>query len=109
MEFFFWQNIISIHKSAFISNLSKNYQVTLIVEKQIESYRINDGWVIPEMGRASVIEAPSHEQICEIMNKSSNAIHIFSGIATYTLTTYALKILIKKGRCSKFNLFISHF
>lgn len=96
MEFFFWQNIISIHQSAFLKSLSENNNVTLVVEKSIDSYRLNDGWTLPEMGRVTIIIAPSHDQVDEIICNSSKVIHVFSGIATYALATYALKFAIKK-------------
>ena len=40
MKFVFWQNIISIHQSAFLNALTAHHELTLVVEKDIEEGKI---------------------------------------------------------------------
>ena len=63
MKFIFWQNIISIHQSAFLNALSEKHELVLIVEKDLEKGRKEQGWSIPGLEKIRIITAPSENQI----------------------------------------------
>ena len=89
MQFIFWQNIISIHQSAFLSALAENYQVTIVVEREIEENRKGHGWNIPSMGKSCIIIAPSNEQLRQLIKNNIDSIHIFSGIHAFQMVSKA--------------------
>lgn len=97
MKYIFWQNIVSLHQSAFLSALSEKHDVTLIAEKELEQYRVDDGWGIPEMGNVRIIMAPSIEDIKDILKDNADAVHIFSGIDAYPIVFQAFKMAIAQG------------
>lgn len=80
MKYIFWQNIVSLHQAAFLSALSLKHEVTLVAEKEIAAYRLADGWSIPEMGDVKIIMAPSNNEIEQLLNDNTDAIHIITGI-----------------------------
>jgi len=95
MVYIFWQNILSIHQSIFLSSLSNLHKVILVVEKSIDERRLKDGWDIPDFGRSEVIINPNLEKINAIL-ELENAIHIFSGINSYNLMKRGFPLAIKK-------------
>jgi glycosyltransferase involved in cell wall biosynthesis len=96
MKIFFWQNCVSQHQSALLKALSKNHEVTLIVQETIPNWRKNMGWKLPELGDVKLIVAPSNREIIEIVNKESeNVTHIFSSIRSYPLVRKAFKLCYK--------------
>jgi glycosyltransferase involved in cell wall biosynthesis len=94
--FVFWQNLLSIHQSAFLSSLSQSHHVILIVEEALDQRRQNDGWEIPVFGKCEIIINPNISKINAIF-EIENAIHIFSGINAYPLTKNAFKLAIKRN------------
>lgn len=97
MKFIFWQNIISIHQSAFIKALSKEHDVTLVAEEQLDKQRVSESWNIPEMGRAKVIVAPSNSEIRSLLAEDY-AWHVFSGIDAFPMVYKAFKQAVKLDR-----------
>lgn len=95
MKFVFWQNVISIHQSAFIKALAKNNTVILVTAEDITDQRKADGWSIPDMGCATVIVAPSQAKIEELLTQQDTK-HVFSGIDAYPMVYSALKKAIVK-------------
>ena len=91
MKFIFWQNIISIHQSSFLNALSIENDVVLVVEKELATYRVKDGWDIPELGNVCLIKTPSVDEIDIILSKNKDAINVFSGIDAFPLTFLAFK------------------
>lgn len=95
MKFIFWQNIISIHQSAFLKTLAEEHLVTLVAEQSMEVDRKSQGWNIPEMGKVEIILAPEMKQIYNLLE--NNSIHIFSGINAYSLINKGFKLAVKKN------------
>jgi glycosyltransferase involved in cell wall biosynthesis len=95
MHLIFYQNILSIHQSAFIRNLADKYPVTLVVEESINEERISHGWVSPDFGKTEIITAPNNKEIGKLINLKE-AIHIFSGIDTFPLPACIFKIAVKR-------------
>lgn len=89
MEFVFWQSILSIHQTPFLNALSQNNSVTLVVERDIDEERRKTGWEIPFFKNCNVIIAPSDLQLDEIINSTSSAFHVLSGI-NQTFKNYKL-------------------
>lgn len=98
MDFVFWQNIVSLHQSAFLSALSKKHEVTLVAEKEIASYRLADGWNIPEMGNVRIVMAPNDVEINTIINANKEAVHIITGIDGFKMPYKAFKILTARNQ-----------
>lgn len=97
MKFIFWQNIISIHQSAFIKALSTEHDVTLVVEQQIDQQRVSENWDIPEMGNAKVIITPSDFEIKSLLD-DQNSYNVFSGIDAFPMVFKAFKQAVKMNR-----------
>lgn len=97
MKFIFWQNIISIHQSAFIKALAYKYDVILVAEQVLDKQRLTESWNVPNMGKAKIILSPSSEQIDEMLSDRS-VHHAFSGIDAYPMIYSAFKLAVKK-RC----------
>lgn len=97
MKFTFWQNVLSIHQSAFICALSQGHEVSLVVERKLETNRIAEGWMVPNMGRAIVIVAPSDDEIIYLMQDLETE-HIFSGIDAFPMVYRAFRYAIRLNR-----------
>lgn len=97
MEFVFWQNVVSIHQSTFLRNLSEDNEVYLVVEKEQSQERLSQGWKLPNTGRLNIITAPNKEVIGNLISVKKNAWHVFSGIYANELVFSALKLCLKKN------------
>ncbi|WPR71646.1 glycosyltransferase family 4 protein [Flavobacterium sp. NG2] len=93
MDYIFWQNILSIHQSAFIRNLSINNKVVLVVEESLNVERQKHGWLVPDFGNTKVIVSPQEVQIKELL-AIKGAIHVFTGIDSFPLPASVFKIAI---------------
>lgn len=94
MKFIFYQNILSIHQSAFLRNLAEKYSVTLVVPKQLDEQRIGQGWSIPDFGKTEIIVNPAETELNQLLGRKDD-VHIFSGINAYILPAKAFKIAVK--------------
>jgi len=94
MKFIFWQNIISIHQSAFLNALSEKHELVLVVEKDLEKERKEQGWSIPGLEKINIIVAPTEKQMIELLDET--AIHVFSGIYAYPMVNKVFRYAVKK-------------
>jgi glycosyltransferase involved in cell wall biosynthesis len=94
MTFVFYQNILSIHQSAFIRNLAEDYPVILVVPEELDNSRARSGWNVPDFGKTRVVVKPTENELLQLLNQK-DFIHVFSGIDSYTLANKAFKIAIK--------------
>lgn len=95
MTFIFWQNVISIHQSAFIKALSERHPVVLVVERALGVDRVKEGWSVPNMGNATVIIAPDILKINELI-ETKDCHHIFSGIDAFPMVYTAFKKAVNR-------------
>ena len=95
MNFFFWQNIVSIHQCSFLESLAVTNQVILIVDEEIEVKRKSHGWIVPEIKNVQIIVRLQEDYVDEILKNNFDAFHFFSGIEIYPLATLALKKSVK--------------
>jgi glycosyltransferase involved in cell wall biosynthesis len=91
MKFIFWQNIISIHQSAFLRSLAEQHEVVLIVEDTVSQDRIDQGWRIPNIGRVQIIQSPSADFVNHLLKVYQTDWHIFSGFNSIKTSYEALK------------------
>lgn len=96
MNFIFWQNVVSIHQSAFIKALAREHEVTLVAAETIDAQRRREKWNVPSMGNAKVVVAPNDALIADLINQP-DVHHVFSGINAYPMVYRALKMAVKKG------------
>lgn len=96
MKFVFWQNVMSIHQSAFIKALSRDNDVTLVAEEEVDALRTKEGWKVPSMGDAKVVVNPDENTINKLLNQE-NAEHVFSGINAFPMVYRVFKESIKRG------------
>lgn len=96
MKFIFWQNIISIHQSAFLKALADKHSVTLVAEQALDEQRKGECWSIPDMGKSRIILSPTTAQIEELL-KDEAAYHVFSGIDAYPMVYRAFKLAVDKN------------
>ena len=94
MRFIFWQNVISIHQSAFIKALSAECDVTLVVEDTLDQQRRNEKWQVPSMGDTKVVIAPNDAEIAEMLSQGDTH-HVFSGIDAFPMVYRAFKQAMK--------------
>lgn len=96
MKFVFWQNVVSIHQSAFIKALAENNEVVLVAAEELDSERRNEKWTVPSMGNAGVIIAPDVSKIKKLLDEPETS-HVFSGINGYPMVYRAFKMAMKRG------------
>ena len=90
----FWQNILSIHQSAFIRNLAEKVSVTLIAEKEISAWRMQAGWSVPDFGAAELIVAPDNKMFDRLCSQAGpDTVHVMSGIDAYHMVYRAFRRL----------------
>lgn len=95
MKFIFYQNILSMHQSALLKQLSKKYEVILIVEKsEISEERNNMGWELPQFGNCKILVNPDFNVVEKYFFQKEN-IHIFTGIDGFPFVYSFLKRAIK--------------
>lgn len=80
MEFVFWQSILSIHQSTFLNALSKEHNVTLVVERETDEVRQQSGWINPTLRCNLVIIKPDAKTITKIISEKYDSIHVISGL-----------------------------
>jgi len=87
----FWQNMPSIHQSAQIRSLiDMGFEVTVVVEGNIDSDRLALGWKSPDFGSAHLIICPSQGQISSIaFTRTTETIHLIGGLRGYSLAASA--------------------
>lgn len=106
MNFVFWQNVISIHQSAFIKALAQEHDVVLVAEDYLDCQRKAEKWNVPDMGAAQVIVKPTYYKIEELLSHPECE-HVFSGINAYPMVYTTLKMAVKK-KC-KFTVLIEPY
>ncbi|MDR2039814.1 MAG: glycosyltransferase family 4 protein [Bacteroidales bacterium] len=97
MKFVFWQNILSIHQSAFLRNLAEKYPVTLVVEESIGKERTQEGWIDPNFGKTDIVVSPDEVHFHQMI-ENPEAIHVFSGIDSFDLASRAFKIAVRQKK-----------
>jgi glycosyltransferase involved in cell wall biosynthesis len=95
MTFIFYQNILSIHQSAFLRSLAEMHDVVLVVEEEITEQRKQHGWKVPDFGKTKIIIAPDSQQINELLN-TKDAIHTFSGVDAFPLVSHVFRLAVKR-------------
>lgn len=95
MKFIFWQNIVSIHQSAFIKALAIEHDVTLVAQEEIDAQRAKERWTIPSMGNAKVVLDPDNETIDKFLD-TREVEHVFSGINAFPMVHKAFKGAVKR-------------
>jgi glycosyltransferase involved in cell wall biosynthesis len=95
MTFIFWQNILSIHQSAFLRNLAEIHNVILVSETEMDTMRIRHGFYTPDYGKVRVIVSPDKNKITELLRV--DAIHIISGVQAFKLPSRVFKLAVKKN------------
>jgi len=96
MRFVFWQNVVSIHQSAFIKALAMENDVTLVAAEEIDAQRRREKWNVPSMGNAKVVLNPDDGIINRLIDEP-DAEHVFSGINAYPMVYKAFKRAVKLG------------
>lgn len=96
MKFVFWQNVVSIHQSAFIKALADNHCVMLVAAEELNNERKKEKWSIPSMGRAEIILEPDDTKIDQLLDIPDTQ-HVFSGINAFPMIYKAFKKAMKRG------------
>lgn len=97
MKIIFYFNTLSIHQSAFLTALSSYAELTVVVEKQVDSAREKIGWQIPLLPDAvKILVNPSKSQLIQLIwEQEKDCIQFFSGISAFPMVKYALDEAIK--------------
>lgn len=94
MNMIFWQNIISPHQVDLLSELAVNHNVTLIVQSEIDEHRKKQKWSTIVDENINLIISPTMYESFQLIRKSKNAKHFFSGFLSYKLMSIAMFICI---------------
>lgn len=108
MKLFFWQNINSMHQSAFFRAIVQldGIAVTLIVTEKIANSRLAMGWDLPEIKGLQIIDISN--QNSEIwknlvdLNSDHKSLHIFSGINAFPKVHMVFLYAIKEMQNRRF-------
>ena len=98
MHFIFWQNILSIHQSAFIRALAERHSVTLVTATEVSADRIAQGWHAPDFGKTKCMIAPTLEQATALIAQNPQAEHVFSGFFGVPLIQHAYQNVFARGQ-----------
>lgn len=97
LTFIFWQNINSMHQSAFLKALALQHDVTLIT-MQKGSGREEMGWHVPELPGVQLLHLSDINWKSLIsQNSGSNAIHIFAGLHAFRPIHQAMLYALRQG------------
>jgi glycosyltransferase involved in cell wall biosynthesis len=101
MNFIFWQNINSVHQSAFFNAaaLNQNNKITLIVSDHLMHERSLMGWKEPSLANVNLVKFDAQLDWKKIIleNNSKESIHIFSGISAFKKVQMAFDYAVKNG------------
>jgi glycosyltransferase involved in cell wall biosynthesis len=93
MNIVFWQNIFSPHQSDFISALSENHDITLIVMNDVDNYRRNQHWDSHYSQKIKIVKSPSFYSMYKILkNQHQDSVNVFSGFLAYKGLSWATVI-----------------
>lgn len=95
MTFIFWQNMLSIHQSAFFKALATRASVIVVVEQEIDERRKKHGWKIPDYGKSEIVVSPGLDKLNYLLS-IKNAVHTFSGVGSYKLIHWVFKEAINR-------------
>lgn len=92
----FWQNIVSIHQVDFLREVSKLFEVVLIVHETIDDYRKKEGWNVPETDFLELVVSPNTDEMEQYFQDKSN-VHVFSGIGAYATVKKGFDIAVQNN------------
>lgn len=93
MNYVFYQNILSMHQSAFLRELARHSDtnVTLVVEEEAEVGRAKQGWQQPDFGKCSIVLSPDEQRLYELTSLCE-AVHVFTGMCAFPMVERAFKM-----------------
>ncbi len=97
MRFVFYQNILSMHQSAFLRALAETNgnKVTLVVAQKEEFGRGKQGWLQADFGKCEIVIAPSENKLFSL-TEARDAIHVFTGLRSFPMVVHAFKHSCRK-------------
>lgn len=98
LKIFFWQNINSMHQSAFLKALALRHDVTLITIQQ-GSGREDMGWYEPALPGVTLLDIRTIDWKSLIHEHSGkNSVHVFAGLHAFALVHRAFLFALSQ-RC----------
>ena len=93
MRFIFYQNILSMHQSAFLRALADcaDMDVCLVVADEAELGRDKQGWLRPDFGKCRIIMSPNEQELQDLVVQR-DAVHIFTGMCAFPMVERAFKL-----------------
>jgi len=87
MNLVFWQNMLSIHQSAYIRALADmGHNVTMVAERDVILVRRELGWDAPNFGPVRVLLSPDEKTVSELVCESvKDTVHVIGGLRGYNL------------------------
>jgi glycosyltransferase involved in cell wall biosynthesis len=98
-EVYYWEKMSSPHKAGLLEALSRRgYKVTYVVEGNITSDRLSQGWSAPSLEGVRLELVSSIVDVDRFIQKASpEAIHICDGIRSNGMVVYARAALKRHG------------
>lgn len=101
-DIYSWEPSLSPHKISFLSALSRCPEVssvTYVSAAGLSEDRARQGWRLPSTEDLRVVQAPTLDQVDDIVTKSPPAsIHLFSGVHWMAMFKAGLEAAIRSGR-----------
>lgn len=93
MHYVFYQNILSMHQSAFLRELAEHQgsDVTLVVADKAERGRAKQGWRQPDFGKCRIVLSPDEHSLREVLSLR-DAVHVFTGMCAFPMVKRAFKM-----------------
>jgi len=101
MELIFWKYMLCHLQSSYIRELSatSGVRVSVIVDREMENGRAEQGWLVPDFGKARIEVTQDRKRVREIIASSSpDSIHILNGYRDVKLLGIALRELLRSDR-----------
>ena len=87
MNLVFWQNMLSMHQSAYIRALADmGHNVTVVAERDVIPVRRDLGWDSPNFGAVRILLSPDEKTVSEVVCEGvKDTVHVIGGLRGYSL------------------------
>ncbi|MBI5100210.1 MAG: glycosyltransferase family 4 protein [Nitrospirae bacterium] len=87
MNLVFWQNMLSMHQSAYIRALAgMGHSVTVVAEREVVLALRALGWSAPDFGAVRVLLSPDEKTVSDLVcDGEKDTVHVIGGLRGYSL------------------------
>jgi glycosyltransferase involved in cell wall biosynthesis len=95
----FWQQMVTPHMGALAAVLARRgFKVNYVANENLSKERIQQGWEMPELGKAKLLMAPSKDAVIRYaLNAPKDSVHLCQGLRGNGLVSYAQRVIRKRN------------